>query len=246
MNDAVDPSSRRHWLMGSLAALAGIGNCGLGRTAQTAVEARAVSGFDRVLWEAVGELAIEQTQRERLTIEAEPAVLARIVTEVRQGRLSIGFGPGSVQTRQPIRFRLELRSLSALETRGSGMLRIGPLSTPALSLRLAGSDELRIAQLNADTLDVRLEGSGDLAIDAGQVARQRIVITGAANYAALRMASREADVAIDGSGELRLAVAERLDARISGSGDVLFVGQPRVSQVVTGAGEVRRLGGGQT
>ena len=48
-------------------------------------------------------------------------------------------------------------------------------------------------------------------------------------------------MAIDGSGELRLAVSERLGATIAGSGDVLYVGRPRVTQTVTGAGDVRRL-----
>jgi hypothetical protein len=54
------------------------------------------------------------------------------------------------------------------------------------------------------------------------------------------MTSREADVAIDGSGELRLAVAQRLRASIAGSGAVLYRGRPQVSQAVSGAGSVSR------
>ena len=235
----MDPISRRGWLIGALATIAGLGAWRQGHAATLASEERAVSGFDTVVWDATGELLIEQTNREHLTVEAEPAVLAKIITEVRDRRLHIRFGPGPVQTQQPIRFRLELKSLAALETRGSGAVRIGALSTPALSLRLAGSEEMHLARLVARTLDARLDGAGELTIDGGQVDSQRVVITGAANYAAFGLASRHADVAIDGSGELRVTVAERLAARIGGSGAVLYRGRPQVTQVVTGAGEIR-------
>ena len=235
----MDPISRRMWLAGALATLAAVAARREVHAAAVASEERTVGGFDAVLWDAAGELSIAQANRDRLTVEAEPAVLARIVTEVRQRRLHIGFAPGHLQTRQPIRFRLELKTLVALETRGSGSVRIGPLVTTALSLRMAGSEDVQLAQLNARTLDARLEGSGELVIEGGQVDHQHVVIAGAANYTALRMASRQAEVAIDGSGELRVAVAERLDARITGSGNVFYRGQPRVLRTVTGAGEVR-------
>lgn len=236
----MDTTSRRAWLTAAFATLAayGIDDPLLGAT--PTVETRPVAGFDAVLWSAVGELHIEQTGRERLTIEAEPAVLAKIVTEVRQRRLSIGFAPGSVETRQPIRFRLEVVALGALETRGSGTVRVGALSVPALSLRLGGSDEVHMARLAARTLDVRLDGSGDLSIGGGEVDVQRVEIGGSGLYAAPALASRQAEVSIDGSGDARLAARERLVARIAGSGDVRYHGNPRVEQSVSGAGAVRR------
>lgn len=233
---------RRSCLVVAMATLAGVGLCNAVAGAPTKVEVRAVGSFQTVLWLAAGELTIEQTHRERLSVEAEPHVLAKLVTELRDGQLTIAFAPGtSVQTQWPIRVRLELKSLSALVARGSGTLRLGPLRTPALSLHLEGSEDLRLARLDADRLEVRLDGSGDLAIEGGQVRHQQVVISGAGRYHAAHLASRTADVALDGSGELRVAVSERLDARIDGSGDVLYVGQPLVRQRVRGAGAVHRL-----
>lgn len=208
--------------------------------AGTTREQRAVSGFDRVDWQASGELAIEQTGRERLSVEAEPAVLAKIVTEVRGGRLLIGFKPGRVESRETVRFVLELKSLVALDAAGAGALRIGTLSAADLSLQMTGSDTLRLARLSARTLDVRLAGAGDAAVEAGRVERQRVVIAGAANYHAPRLDCRDAEVAIDGSGNIELAASERLVARIAGAGDIVYHGQPRVSETITGAGSVRR------
>ncbi len=208
--------------------------------AATVLEQRDVSGFDRVDWSAAGELLIEQTGREHLSIEAEAAVLAQIVTEVRQGRLAIGFAPGRIETRQPIRFRLEVRSLTALQARGSGEVRIGPLATAGLSLLLAGSDNVQLARLSARTLDVRLDGAGDLAIASGQVEAQRVVLGGAGRYAAWGLASRQAEVVIDGSGDAQVSASQGLTAHIAGSGDVQLRGEARVSASVTGAGSVRR------
>ena len=238
----MDAISRRLWLTGALAGIVDLGVARASHAATLASEERAVAGFDSVIFDAAGELSIEQSNREHLRVEAEPAVLAKIITEVRERRLHIRFGPGSVQTQQPIRFRLELKTLAALEANGSGSVRVAALSTTALSLRLDGSTETRLAQLTARTLDARLDGASELTVDAGRVDSQRIVISGSGRYAAQRLASRVADVAIDGSGESRVAVAERLSARITGSGELLFSGHPQVVQSVTGSGEIRRLG----
>jgi hypothetical protein len=232
--------SRRRWLAGAAAAM------GLGAAAPlragTRIEVRAVPPFHALHWQAAGELRIEQTGREHLSVEAEPTVLARLVTEVRDGRLAIRFAPGRVETPHPIRIRVELKALEALDADGAGALRIGPLATTALSLRLGGSDTLRLTRLVARTLDVQLDGSGDVAIDGGQVDRQQVRITGAADYRAPQLASREARVSIEGTGEVRLAASGRLDARIDGAGELLYRGTPAVVQAVGGSGSVRRLG----
>lgn len=203
---------------GLLAALA-LAAGGLALAAPTATEVRELRAFDEVVWDAVGELLIEQSQRERLTIEAEPAVLAKIVAEVRERRLRIGFAPGSIQTRHPIRFRLETRQLLALEQRGSGSVRIAALSTPQLLLALSGSGDIQLVELSARSLEVRLAGAGNVAIDGGQV--------------------RDAQVSIGGSGQVRVPASERLTAGITGSGVVLYRGHPQIVRSITGAGSIR-------
>jgi len=210
--------------------------------APTASEVRELDAFDEVVWDAAGELLIEQSYREHLSIEAEPAVLAKIVADVKQRRLRIGLAPGSIQTRHPIRFRLETRQLLAFETRGSGSVRIGALSTPTFLLVLKGSGDIQLARLSARSLEVRLAGAGNVGIDAGQVDSQRVAIDGSGNYAALRLASRHAEVSIGGSGEIRVAASERLTAGIAGSGVVLYRGQPQIARSISGAGLVRALG----
>jgi hypothetical protein len=239
----MDPVSRRVWLAGMAATAAGLAGWRVSHAESLAMQVRPLAGVDSVLWEAAGELEIVQSrQRERLTIEAEPAVLSQVVAEVRERRLRIGFGAARVQTQQPIRFKLELKTLARLDTRGSGTVRVGPLAASDLSLRLAGSEELQFDELRARLLDVRLEGAGEVRIGAGEVDRQAVVIGGSGRYIAHGMASRHADLSIDGSGDLRVAVSERLLVRIAGSGEVVYRGNPQVVKTITGAGEVRREG----
>jgi len=229
--------TRRDWLLFAVAAACGASS----RAAALSSEARDLRGFDAIEWDGVGELFIEQGAREGLVLEAETAVLAKLEASVQQRRLSLRLAPGRIVTQQPIRWRVSLQRLSLLESRGSGMVRAGALSTEALVVRSSGGDDIRLAALRARSLDARLDGSGNLSIDGGRVERQRVIIGGAGNYSAPSLASREAEVAIDGGGEMRLAVSDRLVARIAGAGDVMYLGDPRVEQSVTGAGEVRRL-----
>lgn len=206
--------------------------------AATRSEERRVPGFDRVQWQLVGELRIEQGAQERLLIEAEPAVLAHIVTEVQQRMLSIRFAPGRVETKLPIRVQLVVAELKVLALNGAGDVAIGPLRCNELRVLQAGSSELRLERLDAALLDLDLRGSGNVRIDAGAVATQRVALRGSGDYAAPHLQSRNAEVAIDGSGDALLAVSERLDARIRGSGDIRYRGRPQVRQQVSGAGEV--------
>lgn len=239
----MEPQSRRAWLAVSAAVVLGLGGRATRvRAAATAVERREAPGVHSVVWRAIGELVVSQGEREQLTVEAEPAVLAQVVTTLQRGRLDIGFAPGArVHSREPIRFRLALRTLAALHANGAGTVRLGPLAVPALAIRLDGSDSVTLARLQAQSLDARLDGSGGLTVADGAVERQLVLIGGACNVDHAGLASRFADVAIDGSGEVRVAVRERLVVRIAGSGNVHVRGNPQVTQTITGAGAVHRL-----
>jgi hypothetical protein len=199
-----------------------------------------LSSFDAVSWNAVGEFEIEQTGREELTIEAEPEVVALTRSEVRNGRLWIGFGPGRVQTNQPIRFHLQVKSLRSIESMGSGSIRVGPLSVDSLSMELRGSEMAELRRLQANSLDVRLRGAGQLQVAGGRVDAQRVSLEGAGDYVALGLASRRAEVSILGAGRVGVSASERLVAKIAGSGDLRYRGDPQVSSEILGAGRVMR------
>jgi hypothetical protein len=209
------------------------------RAASASVETRSLAGFDEVAWDAVGELSIEQTGREHLRIEAEPDVLRRIVARVRGRRLEIAIAPGGVESRLPIRFRLELDHLRRLDLRGAGHAATGALRVDELRLDLGGSVDLRVASLQARRLDLMHAGAGDVSIAGGRVEAQQVTLDGSGAIDLSALEAREADALLAGSGRISLAAAQRLGARIDGSGDIVYRGRPQLTQVVRGAGEVR-------
>jgi hypothetical protein len=213
----------------------------LAQPAAAASENRSVAGFDQVLVAIPGDVDIEQGPHETLTLEAEPEVLGRITTEVRDGCLVIGLAPGRIETRQPIRMQLEVRSLRAFESRGAGSAEIGPLHSEALTLVLTGGGSIRLDRLeDARKLDVRIVGAGNVGIGAGKVAAQQLAISGVGSYHALGLASESADVAIDGNGDAQLAASSTLAVRIGGIGHVRYRGDPAVQRSVRGIGSVEK------
>jgi hypothetical protein len=210
--------------------------------AAAATQAHSVAGFDEVVFDAAGELSIEQGPREALTVEAEPDVLRKVTAEVRGRRLHIAFAPGSrVETREPIRFRLAVTALRSLESRTAAEIHVGPLKSEALALVMAGTGAIRLDRLDgARSLDVRITGAGDVGVAGGGVTAQRLAIGGSGRYWAPSLASERAEVSIDGNGQAHLAARTALAVRIGGVGEVRFRGDPAVSRSIDGIGTVEK------
>jgi hypothetical protein len=228
---------RRAVLAAGLAALAGA----FSAPAQAATESRRIGEVDEVVFAAAGDLRIEQGPSEMLTVEAEPAVLPRITTDVHGRRLLIGLAPGRIETRQPIRITLVVRSLRAFESRTMAAVSIGPLRSHELTLVLAGGGSIQLDRLeDARSLDVRISGAGDVDVRDGNVKAQRLAIHGMGTYSAPALASERADVAIDGNGEARVAASSALAVRIGGIGRVHYRGDPAVTRSISGIGSIEK------
>ncbi len=213
----------------------------LSAPAQAATETRSVADFDEVVFAVAGEVSIEQGPRETLSIEAEPAVLRKITTEIHGRRLLIGLVPGRIETQQPIRMKLAVRTLRAFESRTAGAISIGPLRSDTLALVLAGGGSIRLDRLeNARSLDVRITGAGEVTVGGGKVTAQQLAITGMGTYSAPKLASERAEVAIDGNGDVQLAASTTLAVRIGGVGHVRYHGDPAVTRSIRGIGSIEK------
>ena len=231
-------SLRASALAASCAALLAASLCG---PAQAATETRGVADFDQVVFAVPGELSIQQGPRETLILDAEPAVLRKITTEIHGRRLLIGLAPGRTETQQPIRMKLGVRTLLAFESRTAGAISIGPLSSESLALALAGGGSIRLDRLeNARSLDVRITGAGEVAIDGGKVMAQQLAIAGMGTYVAPKLDSERAQVAIDGNGDVQLAASSTLAVRIGGIGHVRYHGDPAVTRSIQGIGSIEK------
>ena len=183
-------------------------------------ESRNVSGFEEVELQGVGNLSIQQTGSESLTVEAEEDVLPKIRSEVENDRLIIGPEPNtSIQTTQPINYELTVKDLNALKVSGSGNVDAEDISTDELAVTTSGTGNVKIS---------------------GEADSQGINISGSGSYQAEDLESKEVKVDVGGSGSAVVNVSDELDAKVSGIGSVEYIGDPTVNQDVSGIGAVRK------
>jgi hypothetical protein len=183
-------------------------------------ESRNVSGFEEVELQGVGNLSIQQTGSESLTVEAEEDVLPKIRTEVENDRLIIGPEPNtSIQTTQPINYKLAVKDLNALKVSGSGNVDAEDISTDELAVTSSGAGNVKISG-EADSQEINISGSG--------------------SYQAEDLESKQVKINVLGSGSAIVNVSDELNAEVSGSGSVEYIGDPTINQYVSGAGRVSK------
>ena len=239
----------RFVVLGMIAALGGLswlpgrrggGSRGAGEVVS---ESRPVSGFDRVHVKGAGALLISQGDAEGLTIEAEENILPLIISEIRDGELTIGFerdGPKPARTTGPITYSLSAKELRAIRRSGAGDTRAARLAAARLAIAVDGAGNVTVDDLGADDLRVEIAGAGSCDL-AGEVARQEVAINGAGEYRAEGLASGDARIEISGAGRATVRVSDHLAVKIAGAGSVGYIGDPQVQRTIAGAGFVRRL-----
>jgi hypothetical protein len=108
---------------------------------------------------------------------------------------------------------------------GSGDVNASALQSGNTNLSLTGSGGIVLGQVNAEALNVKVRGSGDVqASGAATQLNARVIGNGSARLMAL--SSQEADLGIDGSGDITAKVKQSLVAQTSGSGRITVYGNP--------------------
>jgi len=153
-----------------------------------------------------------------VTVTGEKAVVPRLLTEVRDGVLTIS-ADRSYDSRSRLVVDVTTRSLTAAELRGSG--------------------EITVSALDASTFRALLSGSGTVTLN-GRVDDLSARIGGSGSVQAAGVRARTVRADIGGSGDIDATASEALEARIAGAGAVRYAGSPRVTTTITGAGSVTR------
>jgi hypothetical protein len=186
---------------------------------KAATDTRSVSGFSSVEMSGSGELQIEQTGTESLTISADDNLLPYLTSDVLGGQLRLGMKNGSFSPSSPVVYKLTVKNLNGIALSGSGSINGKALATDSMKIELSGSGEIMTAG-SSDHMDVVVSGSGNFHGDGFK--------------------SKDARVEVDGSGSATVAASERLDVNINGSGSVEYIGDPMVNTSKHGSGSVSR------
>jgi hypothetical protein len=188
---------------------------GSGRVAS---EARQVSGFTAIDLSGTGEVTIEQGDTESLTIEADDNLLPALTSKVSDSTLKLGKKPGTtVRTKNPIRYRVSVKQLTALDVSGAGSVSAQNMTLQALHVDISGSGVVNLT---------------------GSAVEQHIEVSGSGRYEAAELPSQKVMADISGSGQVEVAVSNELQVDISGSGTVTCSGDPSVKQDISGSGKL--------
>jgi hypothetical protein len=205
-------------------------------------EQREVSGFNGINMAGYGEVIITQGDTESLTIETDENLMQYIQTEVRNNTLYIEFTDKIIPDPSlSITFNLSVTNLESLELAGAGSFDIKSLETPSLGILFDGAGNIKLGSLSADELTVQLNGAGSINA-AGEVGNQDVTISGAGRYSTPDLKSSQADVLVEGLGQVEIWVTDTLTVNIEGAGSVNYYGSPSVTQNVEGAGSIQSMG----
>ncbi len=204
-------------------------------------EERKVEKFRSINVAVPGEVYLMQGEEQKVIIEGSGRVVENLVTEVKNGRLSI---------RMPSRWRyrrsdelyvyITMTELEGITLSGSATIYAeGPVKTGRMAVTISGSGRVELEELDANELDVTVSGSGRLTIGGGRkLEKSKIVISGSGRIEARNLPVENADALITGSGRCNIHVLSDLNVRISGSGRVIYTGNPLIDARITGSGRV--------
>jgi hypothetical protein len=217
---------RRPWLVALTIPVLLIAGCDDDVTTVTGsgeivTEGREVTGFDEIEVTGLGQVVVEVTGTESLTVEGDDNVLPLLETEVSDGRLEL---------RVPADTRFDLTEMVVYRVTASELS----------GLSVVASADIRATGIDAESFEIDIAGSGDIEV-AGRTGSIDIEIAGSGNVDAAEVLASRGEVDIAGSGDVTLNASETLDVAINGSGNVKYLGRPELDQSINGSGTISRV-----
>jgi Putative auto-transporter adhesin, head GIN domain len=180
-------------------------------------ETRSVGNFSELsISGGYDKLTLVEGNESSVKITADGVSLDKILTENNGNELEIKMKRGSYQDTK-ITIVVTYKTLETINTSGSTDIFIENLKTEKFQFNASGSGDLT-GNFEVKNLEINLSGSSDSKL-SGNAENQEINISGSGDVDASKLKGNRADVAISGSGDVKLNV-ERVKSSVSGSGDI--------------------------
>jgi hypothetical protein len=203
-------------------------------------ETRTVGDFDRISVEGLGRIDVEVGPETSLNIEAEDNVLPYLVTEVEGSTLTIGSLENTSfrSIEEPI-YTITTPTLGGVSIAGSGDVTVTGSLTGSFEVSIAGSGDVTAPGIQVENLDVSISGSGHV-VPSGAAAALDVSIEGSGHFRGEDLVAVDAEVDVNGSGNVVVNATETLDVSINGSGNVTYLGDATLTQSISGSGSISR------
>ncbi len=200
-------------------------------------EDRSTQAFSEVVSQGSFDVIIIPDDNAHIVVKAESNILPYLYTMVSGTTMTVGFKNGyNIHEHYPVEVFLYTPEARSIRLSGSGTVDCKGFSSEYTELQISGSGSIS-GDFITDNLDGSISGSGNMKI-SGIAKSSSLKISGSGDINTLDMKQQKCFASISGSGNIKTAVSESLDAHISGSGSIYFLGDPVITTHITGTGKV--------
>lgn len=179
---------------------------------------------------------ITQGDEQEILVKGQENIIDELETRVRNDVWEIEFDD-CVEDSDVLRIFITTPNLTFIGNNGSGKISSDNiLRTDNLEIKNNGSGDIQLS-VEADIINARNVGSGTLELE-GVAATLDVDIRGSGDLESFDLLVRDAQVAIDGSGDAQVNIQDFLEIMIDGSGDVYYKGSPDLKVTTRGSGKV--------
>ncbi|MDO1500814.1 head GIN domain-containing protein [Winogradskyella maritima] len=204
-------------------------------------DTRNVGDYDAIKCAGFMDFKLVQGSEGTIKVEAESNLQEYIITEVKNGALSIRVKTGKnlkPSKNKMIVITIPYESVNKVSLSGSGdVWNEGTIKASNLNVSLSGSGDI-ILNVEATDLKGSVSGSGDLTLK-GSATNLDANVTGSGDFHGFDLNSVNTDASVTGSGDADVRVSGNFKARVTGSGDIEYRGTPTKEDIkVIGSGSV--------
>ncbi|MGV3538867.1 MAG: head GIN domain-containing protein [Rufibacter sp.] len=216
-----------------------------GNRTATEEETRNVGAFTKIGLSFPANVVLRQGATQSLRVEGDKELLAELVTEVKDGRLSIKSKERNwnmkLNGKQRVNIFITVPKIEGLAVAGSGKITSeDTFKADDLDLAVSGSGSIKLSA-KANEVTSRISGSGSIELK-GEGKDSKVSISGSGTMRGFAFEADRANVSISGSGSCQIKANTTLKTSISGSGNVTYEGNASVDSRVSGSGSVKRRG----
>ena len=205
-------------------------------TGPVEVEKREPGPFKEIALELSADVTVLKGESTALIITAQSNLINKIITKTRGDKIIIS-DEGCIQSKERIKITAYLPELEGLQVNGTGNILVPDTFTVKdLNLEINGSGDIN-GKFIAAKIESDIRGSGNIIL-AGSANKHALEIMGSGNIKARDFPCNNADVRVNGSGDVFVYAIQNLDVKINGSGTVHYKGKPSVNSSVNGSGKV--------
>jgi hypothetical protein len=208
-----------------------------------ATQTRTVTPFSGIDLQMNGNVYYKNDPEWKLEVIARQSIHTLLETNVVNNRLVIRYSNGkNYDADESIRINVSGPGVNSLVLNTSGSIFcLNAIQPDNLFLRSSGSGSIWLQQVVTNTIDAESKMSGKIAATGGYAIVEKLKTDGSGRIDFSAIAAKNVSARIIGSGDIRVKVADKLDATIDGSGFIYFNGSPLITTHIHGTGQLVRF-----